>query len=84
MTESSDVELQAARTQARIAFDPLWRAKMQRDGCSKSHARKGGYRWLEEQLGIPFKKCHIGYFNLEECKRAVEVCKEHTSEVKES
>jgi hypothetical protein len=59
---------------AHAAFDPLWRAKMAREGCSKSYARKSGYRWLSEQLGIPFKKTHIGYMSLEECQRVVEVC----------
>jgi hypothetical protein len=33
-----------------------------------------GYRWLSEQLGIPYKKTHIGYFSLEECLKVVEVC----------
>lgn len=59
---------------AHAAFDPLWQAKIRRDGCSKSQARKAGYRWLSEQLGIPFEKTHIGYMNLDECRRVVEVC----------
>lgn len=59
---------------AHAAFDPLWRAKMARDSCTKSQARKAGYRWLAEQLGMPYKKTHIGDFDLAECQRVVEVC----------
>lgn len=70
----ANAELRAAKMAAHAAFDPLWRAKMAREGCSKSHARKSGYRWLSDQLGIPYKKTHIGYMNLEECQRVVEVC----------
>jgi hypothetical protein len=70
----ANAELRAAKMAAHAAFDPLWRAKMEREGCSKSHARKAGYRWLSQQLGIPYTQTHIGYMNLEECQRVVEVC----------
>ncbi len=70
----ANAELRAAKMAAHAAFDPLWRAKMARDGCSKSHARKSGYRWLSQQLGIPYKKTHIGQFDLDECQRVIEVC----------
>jgi hypothetical protein len=46
-------ELRAAKMDAHAAFDPLWRRKMERDGCSQSKARKAGYRWLAEQLDNP-------------------------------
>lgn len=70
----ANAELRVAKQAAHAAFDPLWERKMKRDHCSKSHARNAGYRWLAEQLGIPIKKCHIGYMNLDECKRVVEIC----------
>lgn len=70
----ANAELRVAKQAAHAAFDPLWERKMRRDRCSKSQARKAGYRWLAEQLGIPFKKCHIGYMNLDECRRVVEIC----------
>lgn len=70
----ANAELREWKMKAHAAFDPLWQAKIRRDGCSKSHARKAGYRWLSERLGIPFKLTHIGYMNVDECKRVVEVC----------
>ena len=70
----ANAELRAAKIAAHAAFDPLWRAKMEKEDCSKSHARKSGYHWLSQQLGIPYKKTHIGYMNLDECRRVVEIC----------
>lgn len=70
----ANAELREWKMKAHAAFDPLWQAKIRRDGCSKSHARKAGYRWLSEQLGIPPKLTHIGYMSVEECRRVVEAC----------
>lgn len=49
-------------------FDPLWKSGQMR--------RKQAYRWLAEQLSIDFKDCHVGMFDVETCKRAVQICKE--------
>lgn len=70
----ADAELRIAKLAAHSAFDPLWKAKMRRDGCSKGKARGAGYAWLAEQLGIEKKRCHIGMMNADECRRVVEVC----------
>jgi hypothetical protein len=71
----ANAELREAKIAAHAAFDPLWQAKIRRDECSKAKARKAGYKWLSEQLGIPFERTHIGYMSLEECRKVVEVCK---------
>lgn len=70
----ANAELRQAKIEAHAAFDPLWKTKMEREGCSKSHARKAGYKWLAEQLGIPYKKCHIGEMDVGQCARVVEIC----------
>lgn len=70
----ANAELREWKMKAHAAFDPLWQAKLKRDGCSKSKARKAGYLWLSSQLGIPPEKTHIGYMSVEECKRVVEIC----------
>lgn len=70
----ANAELREWKQKAHAAFDPLWQAKIRRDQCSKSHARRAGYKWLSEQLGIAFKKTHIGYMSVDECKRVVEIC----------
>ena len=70
----ANAELRAAKQEAHAAFDPLWHRKMVNENCSKSKARRAGYRWLSEQLGIPYEKTHIGYMSLDECRKVVEVC----------
>lgn len=70
----ANAELRAAKMAAHAAFDPLWQRKIEREGCSKNAARKAGYQWLSKQLGIPPEKTHIGYMNLDECKKVAEVC----------
>lgn len=68
-------ELRRARSAAHAVFDPLWQAKITRDGCSKAVARKAGYVWLAEKLGIPVDHCHIGMMDVTSCRRVVEICK---------
>lgn len=70
----ANAELRQWKQKAHAAFDPLWKRKMVRDRCSKSHARKAGYRWLAQQLGIPPDRAHIGEMDVEECRRTVQVC----------
>lgn len=70
----ANAQLRAAKICAHAAFDPLWQAKMRRDGCSKTRARRAGYKWLAGQLGIDVKVCHIGFMDLDECQRVVEIC----------
>ena len=71
----ADAELRTAKMNAHSAFDQLWRRKMKREGCSKSKARKAGYAWLAEQLGMDRERCHIGMMDVPDCLRVVEVCR---------
>ena len=70
----ANAELRAAKCEAHAAFDPLWRAKIKRDGCSKGEARGKGYRWLAKSLGIAPADCHIGMMDVDDCRRVVEAC----------
>ena len=63
-----------ARIAAHAAFDPLWRAKIKRDGCSKTKARGAGYKWLADQMGIPRKECHISMMTTERARQVVAIC----------
>jgi hypothetical protein len=62
----ANAELRAAKQQAHAAFDPLWKDKKMK--------RKDAYYWLSKELGIPYGDAHIGHFDVELCKRTVEVC----------
>jgi len=70
----ANAELRKWKSKAHAAFDPLWDRKMIKDSCSKTKARKAGYKWLAKELGINYKDCHIGMFDIGMCKKAVEVC----------
>lgn len=70
----ANAELREWKVKAHAAFDPLWQIKIRRDGCSKTKARRAGYAWLADQLGIPVQRTHIGYMNLEECQQVVAIC----------
>lgn len=70
----ANAELRKAKMAAHAAFDPLWKAKQRRDGCSKGRARGKGYAWLADQLGIPPSECHIGMMDVATCRRVVAIC----------
>lgn len=72
----ADADLRTAKQRAHAAFDPLWKKKMERDQCGKGAARRAGYTWLAEQLGIRREDCHIGMMDVALCERVVEVCQD--------
>lgn len=74
--------LRQAKQDAHRAFDALWRAKMEREGCRQKVARNAGYAWLAEQLGIARDLCHIGYFDIETCRRVVELCRPYLTRIR--
>ena len=62
----ANAELRAAKMRAHAAFDPLW--------TDRRLTRAQAYGWLAKQLGIKKKETHIGWFDLDQCRRVVEVC----------
>ncbi len=82
-------ELRAWKMKAHNAFDPLWKEKLRRRQIERgmsykqAFARGSGYKWLAEQLGISQGDCHIGMFNVEQCKRVVEICEQYHRPVKQ-
>lgn len=73
----ANLELRQAKMLAHSFFDPLWRAKMERGKVSKNRARNAAYNWLAQKLEIPFAATHIGMFDVQMCKKVVEICKPH-------
>lgn len=73
-------ELREWKIKAHAAFDELWKRKLEKrrkergESYKKHYARGSGYKWLREQLGLEAKDCHIGMFDVDLCKRVVEVC----------
>ena len=69
----ANAELRKAKSLAHAAFDPIWKAD-EKAGKSKHDARNAAYDWLASEMGISRGACHIGFFNVEECKRAIALC----------
>ena len=61
----ANAELRYWKKAAHAAFDPLWQY-----GRFK-HQRNAAYRWLSEQMQLPVEKTHIGMFDIEQCKAAI-------------
>lgn len=58
-------ELRRWKQKAHAAFDPMWR----RDGMSRSEA----YQFMADAMGITKEEAHIGKFDVEQCKKLVEL-----------
>lgn len=59
--------LRALKIKVHRVFDPLWK--------SRTMSRSEAYRWLADQLMIPFNQCHIGMFDEQTCRDAVRLCR---------
>ena len=57
--------------EAHDAFDALWKSGRMRRGEA--------YAWLRKRMGLSKEDCHIGKFDTEQCKRAVDIC--HSEDV---
>lgn len=65
----ADFALRRAKNNAHRVFDPLWKL-----GHMK---RSQAYAWLARALGITPEQCHIGMFDIEQCHRAIDACKQY-------
>lgn len=72
----ANAELRGWKIKAHALFDKLWRKKMQQ-GFSKKEARGKAYSWLTEELGIEPEETHIGFFDVDQCKKVVELCSKY-------
>ena len=58
--------LRTKRKETHEVFDKFWK--------DNHMSRTEGYKWLSEKMGLPFKSTHIGYFEIEECQKVIELC----------
>lgn len=58
-------ELRKWKMRAHAAFDMIWKCRYMR--------RYNAYAWLAEELNIPAEQCHIGMFDVDMCKKVIEV-----------
>lgn len=66
----ANAELREYRKAAHTAFDPLWNAV----GGKFFGYRRDAYEWLAVRMELPVEKCHIGMFDVRQCKQVIEEC----------
>ena len=60
----ANAELRQWKQRAHAAFDPVWKARHM--------SRRDAYAWLAGQMGIKPQDCHIGMFDVNQCRAVVE------------
>ena len=75
-------ELRPAKNDAHFYFDILWIEKTKR-GTKKHKAREKAYQWLSKRMGLSRFQTHIGWFDIEQCKKVVEICKPIVDKLKD-
>ena len=65
----ANAELRLAKQRAHAAFDPLWQ-------YGGPMTRRKAYQWLQRALGLSASECHIGMFDVAQCRRVVDVVNE--------
>lgn len=58
--------LREQRKLAHATFDPLWK--------NGPYGRGEAYRRLASKMQLSREDCHIGMFNLEQCKQTIQLC----------
>ena len=71
----ANAELREYKKEAHKYFDWLWERKMKLQNVTKNKARNAGYDWIAKELNIERRYCHIGMFDVDDCKRVIELCK---------
>lgn len=67
-------ELRSLRNKTHAAFDPLWIGYKYVE--RRRIARTKAYAWLGKCMGLRPDETHIAMFNEEQCKLAIQLCKE--------
>ncbi len=71
----ANAPLRAAKADAHEAFDRLWQGRMRDKRCTKAKARGAASAWLAQRLGFPSKSIHLGFLDVDDCRRVVEICR---------
>lgn len=64
----ADGQLRFWKRRAHAAFDPVWRGKSR-------FTRRAAYEWLADEMGLSAEKTHIGMFDIAQCRRCIEICR---------
>lgn len=67
----ADADLRYWKQLAHAKFDPIWQARMVASGLSRYRCRDWLYKWLAAAMNLPADQCHIGEFDIDQCKLAI-------------
>jgi len=75
----ANAELRECRKKAHAIFDPIWEFRIGSKNSKgkvmrKAQAKSLVYKKLAELLEIESADCHIGMFDVDTCKRLIEIC----------
>lgn len=77
-------ELRYWKKQAHKYFDQIWMTKkinkIYKVFLPETSNRKKSYIWLSNQLNLGLDQTHIGMFDVDLCKKVVEICKPYCNE----
>jgi len=59
----ANAELRKYKILAHTAFDRIW--------IKKKTKRRAAYQWLANKMNITVERCHIGMFDVEQCKEVI-------------
>ena len=62
----ANAELRKYKSMAHRAFDPIWKTKVMK--------RKDAYKALAAEMRIQPSECHIGMFDIAQCKQVIAIC----------
>ena len=74
----ADRKLRMWKQQTHAVFDPIWQGS--KNYPNYENRRSSCYAWLAKKLGISYYACHIGMFDIETCKKAIEICQKYKHE----
>lgn len=74
----ANAELREWKRKAHDAFDPLWKARRRKQ---KKIQRERAYKILARMLKLAPEMCHIGQFDVETCKRVIDLIPQLQKEI---
>lgn len=77
----ANAELREAKKNAHYFFDKLWNKKISQ-GFAKNKARRKAYAWLSNELNLSIAKTHIGWFDVDMCRKVENICKYYVDKLK--
>ena len=64
----ANAQLRKWKRAAHAEFEPIWRGKSR-------FTRRAAYAWLSDEMGLPPEKTHIGMFDIDQCRKCIDICK---------